>query len=306
MGGGWCWDIQNCYDRSKTYLGSTNVWWPRPLYDFSGWGGIKEGGGYLSSDYKVNHLMWNWNKVFLIYCDGGSFSGNNMTKIVYNETEIYFRGFLNLKGFKVDLDEKHNFYNATDVVISGTSAGGLATYLHLDWWRSQIGENTKVIGLPDSGFFIDYNPLYSTKMRWLFDQMNCSIGLNDECIKSNYVKSNCIFPEYMVPYIHTPFFAIQSMFDTWQLGLEGFHKDNIKEINNYGLMFKERFNSVVLNKNRNGIFLDSCYHHCGGWNDIIINNTNVSIAFQMFYNSNQTTKEYIQNESHLCEKCCFR
>jgi hypothetical protein len=307
MGGGWCWDLKDCYERSKTSLGSTNIWWPKSEYDISGWG------GYLSRDYKINPLMWNWNHVFLIYCDGGSFSGNNMTKTFYNGTELFFRGFRNLMNFKLDLDRKHLFYQATDVVISGSSAGGLATYIHLDWWRSEIKDNgyrtgSKVIGLPDSGFFIDYNSLYSTKMRWVFDQMNIKEGLksvlNDKCIKSQEVESNCIFPEYIIPHIKTPFFAIQSIFDSWQIPFEGYKKDSIKEFNDYGLMFKERFMSAVIYENRNGMFLDSCYHHGGKWNEIIINNTNVGIAFQRFYNNDQYKKEYIQNESYPCEKCC--
>lgn len=310
MGGGWCWDLRDCYERSKTYLGSTNIWWPRSGYDISGWG------GYLSRDYKINPLMWNWNHVFLIYCDGGSFSGNNMTKTFYNGTELFFRGFRNLMNFKLDLQQRHSFFKATDIVISGSSAGGLATYLHLDWWahgtdvENMWRKSCRVIGLPDSGFFIDHNPLYSTKMRWVFDQMNIKGGLkivlNDDCIKSQKIESNCIFPEYIIPHIRTPFFAIQSIFDSWQLTLEGYKEGNIKEINDYGVMFRERFISTVICENRNNIFLDSCYHHGGKWNEIIINNTNVGLAFQRFYNNGQDIKEYIQNESHPCEKCCIK
>ncbi len=43
---------------------------------------------------------------------------------------------------------------ATDVVISGCSAGGLATYLHVDLWHSLFPSSTKVVGMPDSGFFL--------------------------------------------------------------------------------------------------------------------------------------------------------
>jgi hypothetical protein len=34
---------------------------------------------YFSLDPVWNPMMANWNKVFLRYCDGGSFSGNNET-----------------------------------------------------------------------------------------------------------------------------------------------------------------------------------------------------------------------------------
>jgi hypothetical protein len=48
--------------------------------------------------------------------------------------------------------------SATGVVISGGSAGGLATYLHVDEWREVFPHTVKVVGMPDSGFFLDYQP----------------------------------------------------------------------------------------------------------------------------------------------------
>jgi hypothetical protein len=37
-------------------------------------------------------LMYNWNKVLLRYCDGGSFSGNLASPIIVNDTKVFFRG----------------------------------------------------------------------------------------------------------------------------------------------------------------------------------------------------------------------
>ena len=45
---------------------------------------------------------------------------------------------------------------ASDVVVSGCSAGGLATYLHVDRWAAALPK-AKVRGLPDSGFFLDFD-----------------------------------------------------------------------------------------------------------------------------------------------------
>ena len=53
----------------------------------------------------------------------------------------------------------HGLANATDVVISGCSAGGLATYLHTDQWcdllhgqaRLEKRAPAKCVGMPDSG-----------------------------------------------------------------------------------------------------------------------------------------------------------
>jgi len=43
---------------------------------------------------------------------------------------------------------------ATDVLVSGMSAGGLATFLHVDAIASWLPQ-AKVFGVPDSGFFLD-------------------------------------------------------------------------------------------------------------------------------------------------------
>ena len=40
-------------------------------------------------------------------------------------------------------------------ILQGCSAGGLATYLHTDSWCAAL-PNAKCGGLPDSGFFLDY------------------------------------------------------------------------------------------------------------------------------------------------------
>lgn len=54
------------------------------------------------------------------------------------------------------MDEKHDFYNGEVIVMTGVSAGGMATYE----WTNYLMDHTKkakVFGLPDSGFFItDY------------------------------------------------------------------------------------------------------------------------------------------------------
>lgn len=304
MGGSWCINIKDCYDRSKTTLGSTSVWWP-VFHDLSLWGSSPNvPGGYFSNDPLINPLMYNWNKVLLIYCDGGSFSGNNFTKTIYNNTEIFFRGFLNLQSYHKDLITNHNFINATDVVISGASAGGLATFLHLDWWKSQVNKNTKIIGLPDVGFFPDYDKMkFSTTMKGIFDLMNCTLGVNQKCIESNpLMKSNCFFAEYTIPYISTPFIMAQSKFDSWQIVVQ-LGSNNITEINNYGNMVYNLIHSTVLSNNRNGLFLDSCYHHSISWN-IIINNTNMGTALKKFYEDGYP-RIYIQNNSYPCSECCF-
>ena len=63
-GGGWCNTTSNCLARSKTWLGSS-----------LNWPSVISLGGIFSDNQTVNGEFYNWNVVFLGYCDGGSFSG---------------------------------------------------------------------------------------------------------------------------------------------------------------------------------------------------------------------------------------
>jgi hypothetical protein len=76
-GGGWCYDLQACYLRSKTGLGSSKGYQDTmrnselPLY--------------LSDYSTVNPLMHNWNAVYVKYCDGASYAGDTVAN--YEGTE---------------------------------------------------------------------------------------------------------------------------------------------------------------------------------------------------------------------------
>ena len=64
---------------------------------------------------------------FLRYCDGGSFSGSNATSTEVKGQTLWFRGKHVLKAMATDLLTNRDLKSSTDVVISGCSAGGLAT-----------------------------------------------------------------------------------------------------------------------------------------------------------------------------------
>ena len=63
-GGGWCESPDSCLERTRTLFG-TSALWPA-FFNF---------GGIFSDEESVNGEFYNWNVVYLGYCDGGSFSG---------------------------------------------------------------------------------------------------------------------------------------------------------------------------------------------------------------------------------------
>ena len=90
---------------------------------------------------------------FLKYCDGASFSGR---KTDVSERGLYYRGGYVLDALLADLDANQGLADATDIVVSGCSAGGLATYLHVDEYAERY-DAARVVGMPDSGFFLDWD-----------------------------------------------------------------------------------------------------------------------------------------------------
>ncbi len=176
-------------------------------------------------------------------------------------TNIYYRGHRILKAMIPAVSAAVNLQSATDVIISGCSAGGLATYLHADEWAAALPPTTKVAALPDSGFFLDYNATenggYGNLMRWVFSAMNSTNGVPAACRAANPDDpAKCIFAEHVAPTLKTPFFPLQSEYDSWQVGNDLDNKTD-SAINAYGAMLTQRLQDNLLSTNpQNGAFLD--------------------------------------------------
>ena len=90
------------------------------------------------------------------YCDGWSFSGNvdapqtatvtnRSSKTVSNVT-VWLRGRVVLDAVIDDLLGVRGMRMATDVVVGGCSAGGMAVYLNCDHWADRIRIAAEAMG----------------------------------------------------------------------------------------------------------------------------------------------------------------
>ena len=120
-GGGWCYDEEDCYDRSFTGLGSSTSW-PSNM----------TAGGIMSGNCTINPDFCNFNRVVMKYCDGDSFASERSDAVAVNGKPLYFRGQRILKAVLSTLHAKYNLGEATEVLLTGCSAGGLAAFLHAD------------------------------------------------------------------------------------------------------------------------------------------------------------------------------
>eukprot|EP00928_Gymnodinium_smaydae_P004994 TRINITY_DN11718_c0_g2_i1.p1 TRINITY_DN11718_c0_g2~~TRINITY_DN11718_c0_g2_i1.p1 ORF type:complete len:415 (-),score=66.56 TRINITY_DN11718_c0_g2_i1:105-1349(-) len=305
QGGGWCYDEIGCVARSKSSLGSTKG--DKDTDDMNG--------GYFSMDPNVNPLMHNWNAVFIRYCDGASLSGDKETPANVSGNLLHYRGRAILDAEIKSLLYDRGMKQATDVVVSGCSAGGLATFLHCDHWADAIKKSnpaTVVACMPDSGFFLDEDraPKYGSKMRNVYHfQQSSPAGLNAACVAAHPSDpEKCIFAQWTSEHIRTPLFPLQSVYDAWQTGnvLEG--RASVPIINEFGRNVTELVKSRLLTQPQHGIFLDSCHHHCGAWNGPVIDQMDSSLAMKEWYEKGSTALVnkgfFNQDKAYPCNACC--
>jgi len=137
-----------------------------------------------------------------------------------------------------NLDELERLYGfkstASEVMVSGTSAGGLATYLHSSYIKSLLRPATRLVAVPDAGFFIDHASYVDGSTRSLYDMLASAIGpslwnatlsgAGARCLAElapQGLSPRCYIPEYLYPYLTDVdgIFIMQSLYDPANLGI---------------------------------------------------------------------------------------
>jgi hypothetical protein len=158
-----------------------------------------------------------------MYCDGSSLSSNLDEPVVYKGTKLWMRGKAILAAILDDLDRHAGLLStATELILSGTSAGGLATYLHAEHIRDVIPATAKMAAIPDAGFFVDEPNVHGTyvfreNVRAGWAMYNASTSVNDACIAHYTDESDqwrCFMAQYTAPFItRVPLYMLNSAID---------------------------------------------------------------------------------------------
>lgn len=330
-GGAWCDSIESCYLRSLTTLGSSTTYPPTAT-----------SGGIFSNNQYLNPDFYTWNAVSPMYCDGASWTGNADQPATYNNTQIYFRGKRNLDALISSLQQQ-GMSEASDVMIGGCSAGGLATYFHADYIASFFPNASTIKAMPVSGFFLNASSLYGQyvfgdQMAAVFNLHNSSGGVHAQCIANNQQHPQaCFMAENTYPYIKTPIFPLNSLYDQYQLdciltatmvgcnqvpGLAQCTSSPIycnssgaNILNAYRTTFLSKFiTAPTFGNPSNGYFLDSCIGHCeadpydapdpsnlhfGDWSFMTIDGIDSTEAVGNWYFNRSTRNGYIDCELNV-------
>jgi len=214
QGGGWCYNELDCSVRATTYMGSSKLMDPTLVV-----------GGMLNDNETDNPDFYSWNHVVFAYCDGASFTGDADEPVVVNGQKIYFRGFRNFQAIMADLLSQRGLDRASEVLLSGDSAGGLAAYIHVDQIAEMLPKTVKRYkAAPVSGLFMKHNnvvdePVYENQLRYVFMMQNSSAGVDSHCLlaKSPMYMYLCMFGAETIRSTQTPVFVLNSIYDGWSL-----------------------------------------------------------------------------------------
>lgn len=329
QGGGWCYEEQDCWNRAKGHIGSSN--WLTDGVSTSTLGGL------LSPDCTVNPEFCNYNRVHILYCDGNSFSGNRDQPVTVNGQPIYFRGKRIMDAVLKTLARDHGLAAAENVLLTGCSAGGLSTYLHADYVGQQLAGMAKGIkrykAAPISGFFllhdtVEHKSVYADQMRYIFQLANSSGpgSMNDACLAAHAPadKWMCNFAEVSYAHIESPVMPLNSALDSWQTGCiytsepvdhnstangncasapgwracasdpEQCDGTQMGVMDQYEVDFQAKLSSSgTYSRAGNSAFIHSCHTHCeaqgGQFNSITVNGVSMQQAVSTWWNEPANT-----------------
>ncbi|KAI5065154.1 hypothetical protein GOP47_0019849 [Adiantum capillus-veneris] len=211
QGGGWCGSVDDCLQRSFTDLGSSKYMTPFAF------------GGFLSNSPSNNPDFYNWNRVYIRYCDGASFAGNavyGMPVTSNNQASyLYFRGQKVWEAVVDDLLAKGLGYGDR-AILSGDSAGGLGVILLCNRFQQKLSSTTDVKCVADGGFFMNIPNIAGVYAYQEFYQYVVTLHeitiLPSQCT-AQMSFAQCYFPEDSVAYIDVPIFILQSPYDSFQV-----------------------------------------------------------------------------------------
>ncbi|KAI4383189.1 hypothetical protein MLD38_009056 [Melastoma candidum] len=316
-GGGWCNTVRNCVFRKTTRRGSSK--YMEKELPFT---------GILSDKAEENPDFFNWNRVKLRYCDGASFTGsgqNEAAHLQFRGQQIWLAGMEELMSLGMK--------NAEQALLSGCSAGGLASILHCDEFRELLPATTKVKCLSDAGMFLDAVDVSGGRtLRNLYQGVvnlqNVKENLPASCT-SHLDPTSCFFPQNLVANIKTPMFLLNAAYDAWQVqsslappsadphGIWNDCKANHELCNSSQIAFFQDFRNQMLEavrafsaSGKNGLFINSCFAHCqterqDTWfaaDSPLIGNTGIAESVGDWYFDRRPVKAI--DCAYPCDKTC--
>eukprot|EP01129_Flabellula_baltica_P008654 TRINITY_DN3464_c0_g1_i1.p1 TRINITY_DN3464_c0_g1~~TRINITY_DN3464_c0_g1_i1.p1 ORF type:complete len:389 (-),score=69.44 TRINITY_DN3464_c0_g1_i1:336-1502(-) len=264
QGGGVCAEPIDCEARKFTVLGSSKKWQD-----------IRNVDHFVLSDNAEMNPFASWNHVFVPYCTGDTHTG---TMTGPDLMGFRFSGHNNLEALLDHLTVNFRLANATNVLFTGSSAGGIGVFNNADFMKSKFPKAT-FRAAPKAGYFFPSNILpFET---WIVDADIHYPEIAAEYLSNwyhSYLDESCVAAtptlpgrcwdaSFVYPHIEADMFLFENIFDASLLGFLGW-VDVGKEGKEYLAYFGDTMVASIQQvknstKPRDGFFMPSCYDHTG-------------------------------------------
>ena len=186
-----------------------------------GWSTTTEVGGIFSRDENQNPVWANANFAYVRYCSSDAWMGDA------EAFGMQFRGQTLVYATLRDLQERQGLSAGARLLFGGCSAGARGAMTHLDALAETLAaDGVEVRGMLDSSLWVDVQPTSSTALggslldqaQLVYEFANTTGVLSPECA-AQYPNApwKCMFGQYRMPLLRTPYFLSQSQFDDFQV-----------------------------------------------------------------------------------------
>lgn len=251
--------------------------------------------GFLADEAETTDIT------YVVYCSSDSFSGNSTAHGWTFDGATIVRGLFE--------DGVVDLRSVSRLVFAGSSAGAEGMFPHYNWlsdWTAKHAPAVKLVGLLDSGLFLDATPLHAgsckqlgvcTEQGGLIDGVPMWSAVLDEACEQSMGKQNrwkCMLGETVLEFLPTNIMVMEFLFDAAQLGHDGIYhvpqsaqeltyaQENARNVTQRALLWQQRGGSF---------FLPACYKHTvledAAWLDYTAGGWTLQRAFENMLNGFQ-------------------
>lgn len=158
----------------------------------------------------------SYHHVYFPSCDFGLFLGDNPTAVDYKGTKLYFQGKRVMDHILGALQESTSFGSASEVLISGGSGGGQASYAIADYLSGVLPSSVQKFGAaPINGWYAQ-GEIDEIKYIYTLANMGNAVSANCKQAFSEEEHYKCIIPSHSYTYATAPIFMTQLFDYTFQ------------------------------------------------------------------------------------------
>jgi len=220
MGGGVCWDYNSCFENVSIF-----PWLhPYPL--------INSYSVATSNNSKINPFKEH-SKIYFPYCTGDVHSGNHLSQ--YKDKKVYHYGKRNIDLAVQYLKDNSilSLDNYKELVIYGTSAGGIASLVHgknIETLFPNLDKKFMIVDSPGLHFGENFWKKFDESMFKDFDQAFINVNL---------------YIDYNDGFVAKKMAPVLDLYNDWTIGFIYGLKDQVmSEV--FGEISKEKHKELIL------------------------------------------------------------